>query len=93
MRDVILYRDIIIQECCLREKRTGFFTNAAGQEATTSISRERNARISGVIFSRQCFSPEIRYNGFGEEREALYMQQTITAKLQILVLGKYSRGY
>ena len=35
------------------------FTNAAGQEAPTSISRGRNARISGVIFSRQCFSPEI----------------------------------
>ena len=69
------------------------FTNAAGQEAPTSISRGRNARISGVIFFRQCFSPEIWYNGFGEEREALYMQQTITAKLQILVLGKYSRGY
>lgn len=31
------------------------FTNAAGQEAPTSISRGRNARISGVIFFRQCF--------------------------------------
>ena len=34
---------------------TRIFTNAAGQEAQTSISRGRNARISGVIFSRQCF--------------------------------------
>ena len=35
------------------------FTNAAGQEAPTSISRGRNVCISGVIFFRQCFSPEI----------------------------------
>jgi hypothetical protein len=27
----------------------GFFTNAAGQEAPTSVSRGRNARFSGVF--------------------------------------------
>lgn len=49
------------------------FTNAAGQEAPTSVSRERNALFCGVFpFYNIVVRQNIWYNNLGEERRFMY---------------------